>query len=66
MAERKAYIFPSLQNKALFSLGQFCDNGYEIKLIEEHIFIIHKNNPTMLLQGIRDLTTRVWTVNLEQ
>ena len=32
LAVRKARIFSSMQNKALLSLGQFCDNDYKVVL----------------------------------
>ena len=53
-----------MQNKALLSLGQFCDNDYVIELTKTEIFIKHLHDPTMSLHGHRDTTTGMWTVNL--
>ena len=35
----RAHIFPAMHNKALVSLGQFFDNGYEVHLTKTHIYI---------------------------
>ena len=64
-AVRRVHIFPQMQNKALLSLGQFCDNDYVVKLTKTTIAIEHLNDPTMSLHGRRDVTTGMWTINLE-
>jgi len=43
LAVRKGHIFPIMKNKALLSLGQFYDNGYEVAL---------KNPPSTLSTSI--------------
>ena len=64
IAVRRAHIFPSMQNKALLSLGQFCDNGYDVALTRTTISINHHHNPSLSLYGQRDTTTGMWTVDI--
>ena len=64
MAVRKAHIFPSMRNKALLSLGQFCDNEYDVTLTKTTISIIHHRDPTLSLHGHRDHTTGMWTIDI--
>ena len=41
--EKVAFTFPAMHNKALLSLGTFCDNGYTVTLTKNKIFINYKN-----------------------
>ena len=50
---KKAFTFPTMHNKALLSLGTFCDNGYKVVLTKNKIFINYKNNKYKSLQGDR-------------
>ena len=59
---RKAHIFPQMKNKALLSLGQFCDNIYDVKLTTSTINIIHHYDASMSLNGSCDDATSMWTI----
>ena len=61
---RKAHIFPSMQNKALLSLGLFCDNYYMVLLKKSAINIKHNNSDSLSLQGYRDTTNEVWAIDI--
>ena len=62
LSVRKAHISPQMQNKALLSLGQFCDNNYEVKLTALTINITHQHDTNMWLTGSRDLSNGMWTI----
>ena len=53
-----------MKNKALLSLGQFCDNEYNVLLTKETISINHHHNSNLSLQGHRDKSTGMWTINI--
>ena len=61
---RKAYLFSEMQDKCLLSLGQFCDNGYEVHLTMKEIFITHLSDPALSLKGHRDPISKMWTVDI--
>ena len=64
-AVKRAHIFPGLHNKALISLGQFCDNGYEVQLTKDKIYINHITNNELSIEGNRDRMTKMWTINID-
>ena len=53
-----------MHNKALISLGQFCNNNYTVELIENTTTINHVHDPMMYLFGCRDRTTGMWILYL--
>ena len=53
-----------MKHKALLSLGQFCDNVYEVHLTSETIYITHMTDASLSLQVYRDKTTGMWTINI--
>ena len=61
---RKAHIFLSMRNKALLSLGQFCENEYDVLLTKITISINHHHSPALSLQGHRNKTTVMWTIDI--
>jgi hypothetical protein len=61
---RQAYLFQEMQNKCLLSLGQFCDNGYEVRLSKEQIHIQYMTDPNMSLRGHHDPMSKMWTVDI--
>ena len=63
-AVRHAHLFEEMHNKCLLSLGQFCDNGYEVHLTEHEIFITHMMDAALSLKGHRDPYSKMWTVNI--
>ena len=54
-----------MENKCLLALGQFYDNGYEVRLTQTEIFITHILDPAMSLKGNRNPVTKMWTVDIE-
>ena len=64
VAVRKVHLFPDLQNKSLLSLGQFCDNGYEIQLTQTSIHIKNTTDPSLSLTGSRAGPNSMWMINL--
>ena len=64
IAVRRAHIFPQMRNKALLSLGQFCDNKYDVELTASTINIIHHHDASMSLSGSRDHSNGMWTINI--
>ena len=60
-AATHASVFPQLQHKALVSLGQFCDSGYDVKLTPAAVFLIKDNTETKI--GTRDDFTRLWAMD---
>ena len=64
LAVQRAHIFPAMRNKALLSLGQFYDNGYEIKITASTINIVHQRDTNLLLTGNRDISNGMWTINI--
>ena len=61
---RKVHIFPSMQKKALLSLGKFCDNNYTFVLKKNAINNNHKDRNSFYLQGHRYTTSGMWTVGI--
>ena len=63
---KQAHIFPDIKNKALLSLGTFCDNGYTVELTKDRINIISKTNNYFNLYGHRDHSTGLWMIKTVQ
>jgi hypothetical protein len=62
---RDAHIFPQMsRSHALMSVGKLCDQGCEAIFTKDKVEITHNNK--VLLTGHRDMTTRLWMVNLQQ
>ena len=64
LAARKCHIFPDMDNKALLSIAQFCDNGYHAIFTPTHLTLEHQKDPQQTLQGTRDTLTGMWSINL--
>ena len=60
----KAHIFPFMKHKALLLLGQYCDNWYEVHLTSETLYITHMIDASLSLQGYRDKSTGMWTIDI--
>ena len=58
---KSASVFPQLTHKALISLGQFCDAGYECLLTDAAVYLIQNNKKTKI--GTRDLFTKLWSLD---
>jgi hypothetical protein len=52
LAARHAHIFPALRNRALLSIGQFCDSGFEAIFTANHVTL--RRNGIDELRGDRD------------
>ena len=51
---REAHIFPDLKNRALLSIGIFCDNGCIAQFNEDRVIIVNKNSNKIIMKGGRD------------
>ena len=58
---QKAHIFNDLQSGNLLSVGQLCDDGYEIKFTKDQVQFC-KNNETCFT-GKRNAENGMWTTN---
>ena len=63
---REAHIFPGLENRALLSIGTFCDNGCIAQFDENKVIIIDKQSNKIIMQGGRDPITTLYMIELEQ
>ncbi len=48
LAARRAHIFPALRNRALLSIGQFCDSGFEALFTADHVTLNRNGTPELL------------------
>ena len=62
---KTANIFPAMNNKALLSLGKFCDHNYIVTLTKDKIMIQNKDDLNLSLQGHRDFSTGMWLIDLK-
>ena len=63
-AVRNTHISPSMYNKALLCLDQFCDNEYNVVLNQYTISINHRHDPALSLHGHCDHTTGMWIIDI--
>jgi hypothetical protein len=61
----KAHVFPGMAHHSLLSVGQLCDEGY-IVTFQRDTVTIYDSESSKLLSGPRDVTTRLWRINLKQ
>ena len=57
-----SHLTPDLQSLPLLSMGQFADSGCGIFFDKDKVKISYKDQ--VILQGERDMTTRLWLVEL--
>jgi hypothetical protein len=62
LAARHAHIFPALRNRALLSIGQFCDSGFEAIFTANHVTL--RRNVIVELRGDRDHNNGLWNIRL--
>ena len=62
---RHAHIFPDLKNKALLSIGMFCDNGCLTFFDDKEVHIINKKPNKHIMHGTRDNQTSLYMVPLK-
>jgi hypothetical protein len=62
LAARHAHIFPALRNRALLSIGQFCDSGFEAIFTANHVTL--RRNGIDELLGTRDHRNGLWNIRL--
>ena len=61
LAARQAHVFPALQNKALLSIGQFCDDGFRILFDKDRVNVF-KGDTSIL--GTRDPTNGLYYISI--
>ena len=60
---RTCHIFPTLKNKILLSIGQFCDAGLNSAFTISHLYIYDRS--TIFLQGKRKPGNGMWYIYLQ-
>jgi hypothetical protein len=60
---RKAHLFPALAGHSLLSVGQLCDQGWDVTFVTNSVLVTH--NKRTLLTGHRD-TNGLWAVPLPE
>lgn len=63
---REAHIFPGLENRALLSIGTFCDNGCIAQFDETKAIITEQQSNKIIMQGGRDQITTLYMIEFEQ
>ena len=61
LAARRAHVFPALQNKALLSIGQFCDSNFTAVFHDIQVNLI---NDYTTITGQRDPSTGLYYIDL--
>jgi hypothetical protein len=61
---RQAHILPGLLHNSLISVGQLCDNGYNITFTQEQVTV--SKNRKYIMHGFQDPRSRLWRVDLKQ
>ena len=61
---RHAHIFPDLKNKALLSIGMFCDNGCLALFDDKKVNIINQKPKEHIMHGTRDYQSSFYMVPL--
>ena len=62
---RHAHIFPDLKNKALLSIGMFCDNGCLANFDDKKVHIINKKTNKHIMHITRVNQTSLYKVTLK-
>ena len=62
---QKAHIFTGL-NKALLSIGNFCNHGYQAVFDDKEVLILRKINGKMMIKGRRYPLSNLYMLNLNQ
>ena len=62
---RNAHIFPDLKNKALLSIGMFCDNGCIAIFDNKKVNITNKKTNKHIMHGTQDNQTSLYMVPLK-
>ena len=62
---RHAHIFPDLKNKALLSIGMFCENRCIAIFDNKKVNIINKKTNKHIMHGTRDNQTSLYMVPLK-
>ena len=64
ISEQQAHIFPNLKNKALLSIGVFCDNGCLALFDDKKVYIVDKRTNKNIMHGTRDNKSTLYMVSL--
>ena len=62
---QKSHIFPGI-NKALLSIGKFCDHGCEAIFNDKSVRILNKWSGKVVMKGTRDPRKNLYILNLTQ
>ena len=65
IAARKSHLFPGL-NKALMSIGIFCDHGCQATFYDKTVLILNKGSGKLMMKGTRDTRSNLYMFNLNQ
>jgi hypothetical protein len=60
-----AHVFPGMANHSLLSVGQRCNEDYNVTFRIESV-TIHNSQGIQILRGARDLDTGLWWINLRK
>ena len=61
--EQKAHIFPGL-NKALLSIGNFCNHVYQVVFNDKEVLMLKKMSGKMMIKGRQDPLSNLYMLNL--
>jgi len=64
LAARKVHLFPEL-NKALLSIGLFCDNGCDVLFNDTNVIVIDRKTKKELMRGGRDKISKLFMLDLD-
>ena len=59
----KAYLFKELTDRALVSVAQFCDNGFNVVFTKNNVFVLSQEK--VMLTGVRAQPRGMWFINLK-
>jgi hypothetical protein len=60
-----AYVLTAMENNSLLSVGQLCNEGYNVTFKIDGVTIFNRSGKE-ILKGNRDLGTLLWRINLRK
>ena len=57
----KVYLFKELTDRALVSVAQFCDNGFNVVFTKNNVFVLSQDK--IMLTGVRAQPRGMWFIN---
>ena len=61
LAARRTNIFPALQNRALISIGQLCDDGFSATFSKDHLALVKQD---ITINGKHDASNGIYYISL--